>query len=57
MIELNQSKGVIDFILQRDEIVKVRGNTYLHCSFEDLMSVDGIGERKANSIKEYYFER
>jgi ERCC4-type nuclease len=26
-------------------------------SKEDLMSVDGIGERKATAIKEYYFER
>ena len=40
-IELKQTEGVIDFILPKDEIVKVKGNTYLHCNFEDLMIVGG----------------
>lgn len=38
-IELKQKDGVIDFILPRDEVEQVKGNTYLHCSFEDLMIV------------------
>ena len=36
MIEVTENLGVIDFILPKDEIVKVRGNTYLHCHFEKL---------------------
>jgi len=39
MIELNQSKGVIDFILPREEVKQVRDNTYLHCNFKDLCIV------------------
>ena len=39
MIEVEHGEGVIDFILPKNEIVKVRGNTYLHCNFKDLCIV------------------
>lgn len=50
-IGLEYSKRIID-VLGVDSIIQLCKTTV-----EDLMSVDGIGERKANSIKEYYFER
>lgn len=50
-IGLEYSKRIID-VLGVDSIIGLCKTTV-----EDLMSVDGIGERKANSIKEYYFER
>ena len=50
-IGLEYSKRIID-VLGIDSIIDL-----CKTSKEDLMSVDGIGERKANAIKEYYFER
>jgi len=50
-IGLEYSKRIID-VLGVDSIIELCKTTV-----EDLMSVDGIGERKANNIKEYYFER
>lgn len=50
-IGLEYSKRIID-VLEVDSIIDL-----CKTSKEDLMSVDGIGERKANAIKEYYFER
>lgn len=50
-IGLEYSKRIID-VLGIDSIIGLCKTTV-----EDLMSVDGIGERKANAIKEYYFER
>ena len=50
-IGLEYSKRIID-VLGIDSIIELCKTTV-----EDLMSVDGIGERKAKSIKEYYFER
>ena len=50
-IGLEYSKRIID-VLGVDSIIDL-----CKTSKEDLMSVSGIGERKANSIKEYYFER
>jgi len=50
-IGLEYSKRIID-VLGVDSIIGLCKTTV-----EDLMSVDGIGERKANRIKEYYFER
>lgn len=50
-IGLEYSKRIIE-VLGVDSIIEL-----CKTSKEDLMSVSGIGERKANSIKEYYFER
>ena len=50
-IGLEYSKRIIN-VLGVDSIIELCKTTV-----EDLMSVDGIGERKATAIKEYYFER
>lgn len=51
MIELKRTEGVIDFILPREEIVKVRGNTYLHCNFKDLMIVGNYTPVSYHGVK------
>lgn len=51
MIEVDQSEGVIDFILPKNEVKGVRGNTYLHCHFEDLEIVGNYTPVSYNGVK------